>query len=105
MGADEEVELNDDTEEEGLEQNSGKGLYVRSPRPQELEFSVSTSASANAPAETKLTQAGFEAENIDLNKVSAEELRVAKERMNKQFEANRRRPDDLDFIYDVEVDF
>ncbi|KAF7659110.1 hypothetical protein LDENG_00003240 [Lucifuga dentata] len=43
--------------------------------------------------------------NEDLNKLGDEELARKKGQMNELFEKNRRHKDDLDFVYDVEVDF
>ena len=42
---------------------------------------------------------------IDLNKLSDSELERQKARMDVLFEANRKRPDDEGFVYDLEVDF
>lgn len=41
----------------------------------------------------------------DLNKLDDEELARKKGQMDELFEKNRRRKDDLDFVYDVEKDF
>ncbi|XP_029905910.1 centrosomal protein of 19 kDa [Myripristis murdjan] len=41
----------------------------------------------------------------DLNKLDDDELARKKGQMDKLFERNRRRKDDPDFIYEVEVDF
>ncbi|AWP11255.1 putative centrosomal protein of 19 kDa-like [Scophthalmus maximus] len=41
----------------------------------------------------------------DLNKLDDDELARKKGKMDELFERNRRRKDDLDFVYDLEVDF
>lgn len=41
----------------------------------------------------------------DLNKLDDEELARKKAQMDKLFERNRRRKDDPDFVYDLEVEF
>ncbi|XP_018525789.1 centrosomal protein of 19 kDa [Lates calcarifer] len=41
----------------------------------------------------------------DLNKLDDEELARKKGQMDELFEKNRRRKNDLDFVYDLEVDF
>ena len=41
----------------------------------------------------------------DLNKLDDEELARKKGQMDELFEKNRRRKDDADFVYDVEVEF
>lgn len=43
--------------------------------------------------------------NQDLNKLGDEELARKKGEMDRLFEKNRRRKDDPDFVYDLEVDF
>lgn len=43
--------------------------------------------------------------NEDLNKLDDEELNRKKAQMDKMFERNRRRKDDPNFVYDLEVDF
>lgn len=43
--------------------------------------------------------------NEDLNKVDEDTLQRKKDIMNEIFEANRIKPGDPDFLYDVEVDF
>jgi hypothetical protein len=47
----------------------------------------------------------FQAEDDDLNVVSQEELVKAKQRMDIEFEQNRKKPGDSDFQYEVEQDF
>lgn len=42
---------------------------------------------------------------IDLNKLSDTELEKEKSKMDVLFEANRKRPEDEGFVYDLEVDF
>lgn len=44
-------------------------------------------------------------QTIDLNKVSEIENKKAKAEMNKDFEANRIKPGDPDYVYDKEVEF
>ena len=41
----------------------------------------------------------------DLNKLDDDELARKKGQMDRLFERNRRRKDDPDFVYDLEVDF
>ena len=41
----------------------------------------------------------------NLNKLGDEEVAAAKAAMDVEFEKNRKRPDDPDFVYDVQVDF
>lgn len=41
----------------------------------------------------------------DLNKLNDDELARKKGQMDKLFEQNRRHKDDLDFVYDIEVEF
>ncbi|MBN3325583.1 CEP19 protein, partial [Atractosteus spatula] len=43
--------------------------------------------------------------NEDLNKLGDEELSRKKARMDQLFEQNRKKKDDPDFVYDVQVDF
>eukprot|EP00899_Mesostigma_viride_P022753 jgi/Mesvir1/3662/Mv14953-RA.1 len=59
-------------------------------------------AGATRPATTK-DPAG--ADNIDLNKVSPEELEEYKAKMDDVFEKTRLRPGDKGFVYDKQVDF
>lgn len=50
-------------------------------------------------------QRGSDPNDEDLNKLSDEELNRRKAQMDELFERNRRRKEDPDFVYDLEVEF
>ena len=72
--------------------------------PSEREQAQGDSGSSlpNSPSPVGGHQINLE---LDLNKLSDSELEKHKAAMEVLFEANRKRPDDDGFVYDVEVDF
>eukprot|EP00741_Cyanophora_paradoxa_P016688 tig00020934_g16117.t1 len=84
-----------------------KRLVVQLVQHLKAQPSTTDSGSSSSSSDTlqRLSTPPADATCEDLNKVSEEELKRRKAEMDREFEKNRKKPGDPDFVYDVQKDF